>query len=111
LRIATEITAAIAHGRPVVALESAVITHGLPKAAALTAVDRQWRSCEKAGAVPAIVAVFEGKLRVGLSLEECAALAARSDSVKVSPWNLAGALLHPGFGGTTVAATILAAAG
>src|SRR5207302_359619 len=101
---------AIASGAAVVALESAVITHGLPKAAALDAVRRQWGACEKAGATPAVVAVFEGALRVGLPLDECAVLAERADAVKVSPWNLAAALISPGFGGTTVAATIVAAA-
>src|SRR2546423_4197192 len=111
LRIAPEVFAATRSGMPVVALESAVITHGLPRAAALEAVERQWRSCETAGAVPAVVAVLEGALRVGLSRNDCAALAARSGSVKVSPWNLAASLERPGFGGTTVAATMVAAAG
>src|SRR5438270_927749 len=58
LRIAAEVFAATRSGMPVVALESAVITHGLPRAAALEAVERQWRSCETAGAVPAVVAVI-----------------------------------------------------
>jgi pseudouridine-5'-phosphate glycosidase len=57
-----------------------------------------------------VVAVFDGALRVGLSLDDCATLAARPDAVKVSPWNLASAISNPGFGGTTVAATIAAAA-
>ncbi len=57
-----------------------------------------------------MVAIYEGTLRVGLTLDECAALADRADAVKVSPWNLASSLLKPGFGGTTVAATIAAAA-
>jgi pseudouridylate synthase len=109
--IGPEVLAAIGSGTPVVALESAVITHGLPRAAALDAVERQWRECEKAGAVPAVVAVFDGELRVGLSLDDCAALAGRQDAVKVSPWNLAASLERPGFGGTTVAATIMAAHG
>jgi pseudouridylate synthase len=109
--IAPAVSDATRSGTPVVALESAVITHGLPAAAALDAVGRQWRACETAGAVPAVVAVFEGELRIGLSLEDCAALAARLDAVKVSPWNLAASLGCPGFGGTTVAATIVAAAG
>jgi pseudouridine-5'-phosphate glycosidase len=110
LRVAPEVLAATRSGAPVVALESAVITHGLPRAAALAAVERQWRSCERAGAVPAMVAVFEGELRVGLSRNDCSVLAARSEAVKVSPWNLAASLERPGFGGTTVAATVLAAA-
>lgn len=107
--IAPEIQQALQVGRPVVALESAVITHGLPKPAAIDAVQRQWEACRKAGSEPAVVAVFEGSLRVGLSLDECRRLSERSDAVKVSPWNLAAALVAPGFGGTTVAATIATA--
>jgi pseudouridine-5'-phosphate glycosidase len=99
----------MASGTAVVALESAVITHGLPKPSAMDAVRRQWDACANAGATPAVVAVFDGELRVGLTLDECAALAARADAVKVSPWNLAAAMVGPGFGGTTVAATIVAA--
>lgn len=100
----------MASGAAVVALESAVITHGLPKPAAMDAVRRQWDACEKAGATPAVIAVFDGQLRVGLTLDECDALAERADAVKVSPWNLAAAMVRRGFGGTTVAATIVAAA-
>jgi len=109
LAIAPPVRDAIASGAAVVALESAVITHGLPKAAAIDAVRRQWEACEKANATPAVVAVFGGELRVGLSLDECALLAGRTDAVKVSPWNLASAMVSSGFGGTTVAATIVAA--
>jgi pseudouridylate synthase len=110
LTIAPAVRDAIASGAAVVALESAVITHGLPKPAAIDAVRRQWEACEKAGATPAVVAVFDGTLRIGLTLDECAVLAERNDAVKVSPWNLTAALMRPGFGGTTVAATIVAAA-
>jgi pseudouridine-5'-phosphate glycosidase len=99
----------MASGGAVVALESAVITHGLPKPAAMDAVRRQWDACEKAGATPAVVAVFDGELRVGLTIDQCATLAGRDDAVKVSPWNLGAAMVRPGFGGTTVAATIVAA--
>ena len=109
LTIAPGVRDAIASGAAVVALESAVITHGLPKAAAMDAVRQQWAACEKANVTPAVVAVFDGELRVGLTIDECASLAARADAVKVSPWNLAAALVSPGFGGTTVAATIVAA--
>ena len=110
LAIAPTVRDAIASGAAVVALESAVITHGLPKTAAVEAVRRQWEACQTAGGTPAVVAVFDGQLRVGLTLDECAALAARPDAVKVSPWNLAAALLSPRFGGTTVGATVVAAA-
>src|SRR5438105_9901018 len=109
LAIAATVRDAIASGGAVVALESAVVTHGLPKGAAMDAVRQQWDACEKASATPAVVAVFDGQLRVGLTVDECAALAGRADAVKVSPWNLAAAMVSPGFGGTTVAATIVAA--
>jgi pseudouridine-5'-phosphate glycosidase len=108
--IAPDVEHALQTGKPVVALESAVITHGLPKAAAIDAVKGQWAACEQVGATPAVIAVFDGQLRVGLTLDECAALAGRADAVKVSPWNLAAATVNPGFGGTTVAATIVGAA-
>jgi pseudouridine-5'-phosphate glycosidase len=108
--IAPDVDRALKSGKAIVALESAVITHGLPKPSAIEAVKRQWAACEEAGAIPAVVAVFDGQLRVGLTLDECAALAGRADAVKVSPWNLAAAMVSPGFGGTTVAATIVAAA-
>jgi pseudouridine-5'-phosphate glycosidase len=108
--VSPDVKRALESGQAVVALESAVITHGLPKAAALDAVRRQWAACAEAGATPAVVAVFDGALRIGLSIDDCATLAARPDAVKVSPWNLGSAVLHPGFGGTTVAATIAAAA-
>jgi pseudouridine-5'-phosphate glycosidase len=110
LTIAPAVREAMAAGGAVVALESAVITHGLPKPAAIDAVNRQWDTCEKEGATPAVVAVFDGTLLVGLTRDQCDTLAAQSDAVKVSPWNLAAALVSPGFGGTTVAATIVAAA-
>jgi len=110
LSLSADLERAIESEKPIVALESAVITHGLPKAAAMDAVRRQWVACAQAGATPAVVAVFDGALRVGLSLDDCATLAARTDAVKVSPWNLGAAITNPGFGGTTVAATIAAAA-
>jgi pseudouridylate synthase len=110
LTIAPDVDRALQAGKPVVALESAVITHGLPKAATIEAVKRQWEACQKENVIPALVAVFDCALRVGLTLEECETLAGRPDAVKVSPWNLAAATVNPGFGGTTVAATIVAAA-
>jgi pseudouridine-5'-phosphate glycosidase len=110
LAIAPEVQRALAGSKPIVALESAVITHGLPGPAALEAVERQVAACQKVGALPAVVAVFDGTLRIGLSSDECRRLAERSNNAKVSPWNLASAISSPGFGGTTVAATIRAAA-
>jgi pseudouridine-5'-phosphate glycosidase len=109
LTIAPDVDRALQAGKPVVALESAVITHGLPKAATIEAVKRQWEACQKENVIPAVVAVFDSALRVGLTIEECETLAGRAGAVKVSPWNVAAATVNPGFGGTTVAATIVAA--
>jgi pseudouridylate synthase len=109
LTIAPDIKQALEAAKPVVALESAVITHGLPKLAAIEAVKGQWAACEKGGAQPAVIAVYQGALRVGLTLSECQSLAEHEGAVKVSPWNLAAAMVRPGFGGTTVAATVAAA--
>jgi pseudouridylate synthase len=109
LKIAAEVERALKNGEPVVALESAVITHGLPPAAAIEAVKRQSAACKKAGAVPAVIAIWDTTLQIGLSLDACAELANRPGAVKVSPWNLAASMFEPGRGGTTVAATIVAA--
>src|SRR5256885_16590280 len=88
LAIAPPVRDAIASGAAVVALESAVITHGLPKAAAIDAVRRQWEACEKANATPAVVAVFGGELRVGLWLHHCAPPARRPHARQGPPRNL-----------------------
>ena len=109
LTIAPDVESALENGDPVVALESAVITHGLPPAAAVEAVKRQWVACEKAGALPAVIAVWNATLQIGLSLDACTELATRPGAVKVSPWNLAASIYEPGHGGTTVAATLVAA--
>ena len=109
LLVSDEVTAAIAARRGVVALESAVLTHGLPPEAAADAVRRQRLACEAEGAVPAVVGILDRRLRVGLSDADCRTLAERPGAGKASGWNLAGVLDTPGFGGTTVAATVRAA--
>ena len=109
LEISLEVRGAVAARRGVVALESAVLTHGLPAEAAVEAVERQRRACAAEGAVPAVVGVLEGRLRVGLSQPECEALAKSQGAAKASGWNLAAAISAPGYAGTTVAATVRAA--
>ena len=107
--ISSAVRQALESGSAVVALESAVITHGLPRNAALDAVGRQRAACEAAGTIPAVVGVFKGELRVGLTIDECVELADHSNAAKVSPWNLASTIVSGGYGGTTVAATMIAA--
>src|SRR5256714_14172440 len=65
LEVAPTIHDALAAGGSVVALESAVITHGLPKAAAMEAVARQWDACAKQGVTPAGVGAVWGRARGG----------------------------------------------
>jgi pseudouridylate synthase len=110
LSISEEVRAAIAQRRGVVALESAVLTHGLPAEAADQAVARQRQACADEGATAAVVGIVAGQLRVGLSDAECHELARHQGAEKASGWNLAGVLGAPGFGGLTVAATVRAAA-
>jgi len=110
LAVAPEVAAALTEGRPVVALESTIITHGMPwpangeTARAVEAVVRDQ------GAVPATIAVMDGRLRVGLAADELDALARDPHARKLSRRDLAAALTEGVRGGTTVAATMIGAA-
>jgi pseudouridylate synthase len=112
LEIASEVAAALADGRPVVALESTLISHGLPYPQNLevaTASESAVR--ETVGAVAATVAVRDGRLLVGLdavSLEELATAPAGSVRKAARP-SLAAALAEGGWAATTVSATMIAA--
>ncbi len=112
LVIAPEVSAALAEGRPVVALESTLISHGLPYPQNLevaTASEAAVR--ETPGAVPATVAIRDGRLLVGLDAAELEALAtAPAGSVrKAARPSLAIALAAGGWAATTVSATMIAA--
>lgn len=104
-----EVAAALAGGRAVVALESTLISHGLPAPRNLQAARASEAAIRAAGAVPATIAIRAGRLVVGLSGDELAALAAAENVPKVSRHNLAAALGAPGWGSTTVSATMIAA--
>ena len=107
LVIAPAVAAALAEGRPVVALESTVITHGLPWPTNLHAAQALEAAVRDGGAVPATVAVLGGQLRVGLAEGELVRLAQAAFQVrKVSRRDLAIALARGEDGGTTVAATM-----
>lgn len=105
-----EVAAARSDGRPIVALESTIITHGMPWPRNLETAKAVEATVRAAGAVPATVAVLDGKLRVGLSDEDLAALAEAKDVWKLSRADLAVALATHRTGSTTVAATMIAAA-
>jgi pseudouridylate synthase len=111
LLISGEVADALREGRPVVALESTLITHGLPHPQNLE-VGRVAQAAVRAeGAIPAIVAIDAGRIRIGLTDSELASLAAlpARGVMKASRPSLAAALASGGWAGTTVSATMLAA--
>lgn len=110
LQIHPEVQRSLDEGGAVVALESTITTHGLPRPDNLAAARSAEAAVREAGAVPATVATLNGRIRVGLSDPELEALAEASDIPKVSRQNLAGVLTRDGWGGTTVSATMIAAA-
>jgi len=111
LAIAPEVADALASGIPVVALESTLISHGLAYPDNVEVATASEQAIRTAGAVPATVALNEGRMLVGLSRDELEQLAtAPHGSVrKVSRPNLGAAIASGGWGGTTVAATMIAA--
>ena len=96
-------------GKAVVALESTVITHGLPHPQNLELAMDMEAVVEQAGCVPATVAVYDGKIHIGLERDELEALARDTKARKISTRDFAAALRLGENGGTTVAATLHAA--
>ena len=104
-----EVAAAQAEGRPVVALESTIVTHGLPWPRNLETARAVEAAVRAEGAVPATVAVRGGRLRVGLDAKELESLARATGVAKLSRADLAARMALGGEGSTTVAATMIAA--
>ena len=110
LDIRPEVGAALAAGRPVVALESTVIAHGLPYPQNLETARRIEAIVRQRDAVPATIAVLDGRIRVGLGDREIERLATGEAVAKVSRRDLAAVVARGGYGATTVAATMICAA-
>ncbi len=108
--VAPDVRAALAEGRPVVALESTIITHGMPYPANLDVAVSLEAIVREAGAVPATIAVIEGRIRVGVDAGGLGRLARAGDARKASRRDLAAVVASGGTAGTTVAATMLIAA-
>ncbi|MDY7078904.1 MAG: pseudouridine-5'-phosphate glycosidase [Chloroflexota bacterium] len=106
LRIAPQVGQALAEGMPIVALESALITHGFAPPANLDIAKRMQAAVSAEGGLPVTIAVLDGEPRVGLSDEELARLASDREARKVSLRDLPLVLAQGGSGGTTVAATM-----
>ncbi|MEO3387483.1 pseudouridine-5'-phosphate glycosidase [Mesorhizobium sp. CAU 1741] len=109
LDISPDVRAALASGRPVVALESTIITHGMPYPHNSTMAARVEAIIRDEGAVPATIAVIDGRVKVGLSDGERETLAQAKDAMKLSRADIAFAVAQGRTGGTTVAATMIAA--
>lgn len=104
-----EVAQARRHGSPVVALESTIITHGMPFPDNLDTAWSVEEAVRMAGAIPATIAVLEGKLHIGLSEGELEALATAQGVAKLSRADLAVCMAQGRTGATTVAATMIAA--
>src|SRR5262245_4201157 len=106
LAVADDVRAALAAGRPVVALESTLISHGLPWPTNLETARAAETAVREAGAVPATIAVWNGRPTIGLSADRVEELARANDVLKASRRDLATAVAHGRTAATTVAATM-----
>ena len=105
LNIASEVATAISQQRPVVALESTVIAHGLPRPQNLQTAHRLQDIVRETGAIPATIAIINGEPSVGLNDDQIDALANGSDIKKISTRDIAVAVARGWNGATTVAST------
>ncbi len=108
LHIHEEVRQALQEGRAVVALESTIITHGMPHPANVETALACERIIRESGVVPATVAIIDGIIRIGLDEEEIRALAAAEDVIKAGKRDIARAVSEKLTASTTVSATIIA---
>ncbi|TFW30344.1 pseudouridine-5'-phosphate glycosidase [Duganella callida] len=109
LLFSPEVAAARAAGKPVVALESTIISHGMPYPQNVQMAREVEQIIRDGGAVPATIAIIGGKICIGLSDEQLELLATSSDALKVSRRDLPYVLAQNRLGATTVAATMICA--
>jgi len=109
LKPTQEVADALADGRPVVALESTVISHGLPKPDNVETALAMEAAVRASGAVPATIGLIDGEIRIGLSMAEIERFASSPGIAKVSRRDMAAVLAARGWGATTVAGTMIAA--
>lgn len=104
-----ELQEARANGQPIVALESTIITHGMPWPQNKEMAQQVEGDIRAAGAIPATIAVIDGDILIGLSEAQLDRLAQTQDALKLSRADLAVALATGRTGATTVAATMICA--
>ena len=105
IKYSAEVSAAIADGKPIVALESTIISHGLPRPSNLEVAKECESIIREHGAVPATIAVLDGVIHIGLEANELEAIANRDDIYKASSRDLAIIVALGKSAATTVAAT------
>jgi pseudouridine-5'-phosphate glycosidase len=105
ITVAPEVATALAAGQAVVALESTIVSHGLPRPDNITIARQIEQAVRDGGAVPATIALVDGEVRIGLDDEALEAIATRDDVVKCSARDLPIAAARGATGATTVAAT------
>jgi pseudouridylate synthase len=110
LNIHPEVAQALAQGKPVVALESTIIAHGMPYPQNVQTALEVEAVIREHGATPATIAVLEGKICVGLSRQQIEVLGSTPDVMKLSRRDLPFAVATGKPGATTVAATMICAA-
>ncbi|WP_428540022.1 pseudouridine-5'-phosphate glycosidase [Profundibacter sp.] len=109
MQFSPEVATALADGTPVVALESTIITHGMPYPQNVETARKVETVVRDGGATPATIAVLNGMLHIGLTDKELETLAQTKDVAKLSRADIAACLATGGTGATTVAATMIAA--
>ena len=110
LQFSPEVAEARSAGRAIVALESTIITHGMPWPQNVETARLVEDEVRKSGATPATIAVMKGRICVGLSPDDLLALGQARDVMKLSRADLAACLVSGRTGATTVAATMICAA-
>jgi pseudouridylate synthase len=109
VQLSDEVAAALAANQPVVALESTIITHGMPYPTNVETARLVEEEVRAAGAIPATIAVLGGAIRVGLDAATIEQLGQADDVMKLSRADLAYAVMTGRSGSTTVAATMICA--
>ena len=108
-QIAPNVAEALSNKAPIVALESTIITHGMPWPQNLDMANSVESCVREAGATPATIAVIDGVLKIGLSATDLTQLAQTKNAAKLSRADLALCMAQKKTGATTVAATMIAA--
>jgi pseudouridylate synthase len=109
LEINSKVKHALENGKPVIALESTIISHGMPYPENIKVAKNLEKIAEDAGVVPATICLMNGKIKIGIKDDELEMLAKSKDVAKVSRRDFSRVLTSKKIGATTVAATMIAA--